>query len=201
MLIAALCVHNWQGVLEMFKSKGLEKDNNAVASVAGMTQSHGSTVDQHALRPTSTPVSCIGSGMSIVGNVECSGPAQVFGRINGELRATDLVIGEGAQIEGGVLAQEVTINGRVKGTIRAIRVMLQGGSVEGDIFSRTLLIDESSIFEGTARRVENPIERRADNATESPSSAAAKATQKVTLQSPTLVPSASPLMNGAVREH
>src|SRR6516162_6705885 len=31
--------------------------------------------------------SCIGSGMSIAGNIECSGPAQVFGRIEGELRA------------------------------------------------------------------------------------------------------------------
>jgi len=27
--------------------------------------------------------SCIGSGMSIVGNIECNGPAQVFGRIEG----------------------------------------------------------------------------------------------------------------------
>src|ERR1700752_4087684 len=30
-------------------------------------------------------VSCIGSGMSITGKIECNGPAQVFGRIEGEL--------------------------------------------------------------------------------------------------------------------
>ena len=96
--------------------------------------------------------------MSIVGNVECSGPAQVFGRIEGELRATDLVIGEGAHIEGSVLAQEVTVSGRVKGTIRAVRVKLQGGAVEGDIYNRALSIDENSVFEGMSRRVENPTE-------------------------------------------
>jgi cytoskeletal protein CcmA (bactofilin family) len=98
--------------------------------------------------------------MSIVGNIECNGPAQVFGRVKGELRASDLVIGDGAQIEGSVIAQDVTVCGRVKGTIRAVRVKLQdGGAVEGDIFHRSLSIDENSMFEGSSRRVENPMDQ------------------------------------------
>jgi cytoskeletal protein CcmA (bactofilin family) len=101
--------------------------------------------------------SCIGSDMSIVGNIECKGPAQVFGRIEGEVRASDLQINDGAQVEGSVIAQNVTVCGRVKGTIRADRVKLQdGGAVEGDIFHRSLSIDENSQFEGSSRRVENP---------------------------------------------
>jgi cytoskeletal protein CcmA (bactofilin family) len=97
--------------------------------------------------------------MTIVGNIECNGPAQVFGRIKGELRASDLLIGDGAQVEGSVIAQDVTVCGRVKGTIRAVRVKLQdGGTVEGDIFHRSLSIDESSVFEGSSRRVENPTD-------------------------------------------
>lgn len=109
-------------------------------------------------------MSCIGSGMTIVGKIECSGPAQVFGRLEGELRASDLVIGEGAQVDGSVVAQDVTICGRVKGTVRAIHVRLQsGGSVEGDIFHRSLSIDESSFFEGSSRRVENPTESIVDS--------------------------------------
>src|SRR5204862_7926490 len=103
--------------------------------------------------------SCIGSGMSIVGNIECDGPAQVFGRIEGELRASDLLIGDGAQVEGDVIAQDVTVCGRVKGTIRAVRVKLQdGGAVEGDIFHWSLSIEENSLFEGSSRRVENPTD-------------------------------------------
>jgi cytoskeletal protein CcmA (bactofilin family) len=167
----------------MFKSK---VHDNAVASAA---------LDQHAQTTRSTPVSCIGSGMSIVGNVECKGPAQVFGRIDGELRATELVIGEGGEIEGSIMAQEVTVNGRVKGTIRAARVRLQGGTVEGDIFHRTLSIDESSVFEGMSRRTENSIEREAESAAEL-SSGAAKS-----LPSPSVVPSALPSANGASRGH
>jgi hypothetical protein len=79
------------------------------------------------------------------------------GEIKGELRASDLLIGDGAQVEGSVIEQDVTVCGRVKGTIRAVRVKLQdGGAVEGDIFHRPLSIDENSLFEGSSRRVENP---------------------------------------------
>jgi cytoskeletal protein CcmA (bactofilin family) len=179
--------------------KGLEKNNNAVASAAAMPQPERSAVGQYASTLVPTPVSCIGSAMSIVGTVECSGAAQVFGRIEGELRATELVIGEGAQIEGSIQAQEVTISGRVKGTIRAIRVSLLRANVEGDIIHRTLSIDEASVFEGMSRRVENPVERRTDNAAESSSSTAPKAAQKKTVPSPSVVPPAVPASNGALQ--
>jgi cytoskeletal protein CcmA (bactofilin family) len=97
--------------------------------------------------------------MSIVGKIETDGPAQVFGRIEGEVRASDLMIENGAQIEGTVVAQNVTIRGCVKGTIRASRVKLENsGAVEGDIFHRSLSIDETSLFEGSSRRVENPAD-------------------------------------------
>src|SRR5215468_863169 len=80
-------------------------------------------VERSVARPKADPqagtASCIGSGMSIVGNIECNGPAQVFGRIQGEVHASDLLIGEGAHVEGSVIAQEVTVRGSVKGTVRA----------------------------------------------------------------------------------
>jgi cytoskeletal protein CcmA (bactofilin family) len=149
-----------------FKSKAPEKDKNAAANAAEvigrMVQQQHSVVEQVAASPPVPKAgtgSCIGSGMSIVGNIECKGQAQVFGRIEGELRASDLLISDGAQVEGNVIAQDVTVCGRVKGTIRAVRVKLQnGGAVEGDIFHRSLSIDENSQFEGSSRRVENPID-------------------------------------------
>src|SRR6201982_3686331 len=139
-----------------------EKDKNASVSAAEV-RGRGAPHDQTWARSEPTTkartASCIGSDMSIVGNIECKGPAQVFGRIEGEVRASDLQISDGAQIEGSVIAQNVTVCGRVKGTIRAVRVKLQnGGAVEGDIFHRTLSIDETTLFEGSSRRVENPTD-------------------------------------------
>jgi cytoskeletal protein CcmA (bactofilin family) len=154
-------------MLSSFKSKAPEKDKDVAANAAevvGRTvQQQQSVVEQPPPRrePTTNAAtrSCIGSGMSIVGNIECNGPAQVFGRIKGEVRASDLLIGDGAQIEGSVIAQDVTVCGRVKGTIRAVRVKLQdSGAVEGDIFHRSLSIEENSLFEGSSRRVENPTD-------------------------------------------
>ena len=169
-------------MLNSMKSGVPEKDKNATANAPEVL---GRTVQPHdqawaRSEPTTKAgtASCIGSDMSIVGNIECKGPAQVFGRIEGELRASDLLIGEGATIDGSVLAQNVTVCGHVKGTIRAVRVKLQkGGAVEGDIFHRSLSIDEDSLFEGSSRRVENP--------TDIPSSIDAKIPQTTDTQSPT----------------
>ena len=144
------------------KSGAPEKDRNAsvsAAEVMGRVVPHDQTWARSEPTTKAGMASCIGSDMSIVGKIECKGPAQVFGRIEGEVRASDLQISDGAQVEGNVIAQNVTVCGRVKGTIRAVRVKLQnGGAVEGDIFHRSLSIDENSQFEGSSRRVENPTE-------------------------------------------
>src|SRR5215475_9874408 len=160
-------------MLSSFKGKTAEQDRNTAANadelMGSVVQPSHIVVEQAASRPEPTTTtksrqdSRIGSGMSIVGKVECNGPAQVFGRIEGELRASDLMIGDGAAIDGSVIAQNVTICGHVKGTIRAVRVKLENGAaVEGDIFHRSLSIDENSLFEGSSRRVENPIDTSSD---------------------------------------
>jgi cytoskeletal protein CcmA (bactofilin family) len=162
------------------KSNAPEKDNGAAEVMGRMVRPH----DRARARPEPATkpgtASCIGSDMSIVGTIECKGPAQVFGRIEGELRASDLLISDGAQVEGSVIAQDVTVCGRVKGTIRAVRVKLQdGGAVEGDIFHRSLSIDENSLFEGSSRRVENPTD---------PPSVDAKGPEEEDVQSSALAP-------------
>jgi cytoskeletal protein CcmA (bactofilin family) len=171
-------------MLNSFKSKAGEQDKGVAANAAEvMEHAERSVFEQVAPKPgrttTTGPDSCIGSAMSVVGKIECNGPAQVFGRIEGELRASDLLIGDGAQIEGNVIAQNVTVCGCVKGTIRAVRVKLQkGGAVEGDIFHKSLSIDEDSLFEGSSRRVENPTD---------PSSGVNP--KKIGIQSPARAPS------------
>jgi cytoskeletal protein CcmA (bactofilin family) len=155
-------------MLTSVKSSAPEKDKSADEVLLRAVPPH----DQARATPKPGAASCIGSDMSIVGKIECNGPAQIFGRIEGELRASDLQIHDGAQVDGNVIAENVTVCGRVKGTIRAVRVKLQnGGAVEGDIFHRSLSIDENSQFEGSSRRVENP--------TDLPSSDDAKVPQKI----------------------
>jgi cytoskeletal protein CcmA (bactofilin family) len=101
-------------------------------------------------------VSSISSGLSIVGKIVGHGALTIFGQVEGELRASTVVIAEGAQMEGDVFAEELTVGGHVKGTIHANRVKLNSTAVvEGDIFHRTLAVEENARFEGMSRRQEN----------------------------------------------
>jgi cytoskeletal protein CcmA (bactofilin family) len=72
---------------------------------------------------------------------------------------SSVLIADGAQIEGDIVAKEVTIGGRVRGTIHANRVKLTSSAiVEGDIFHGSLSIEENARFEGSSRREETVID-------------------------------------------
>jgi cytoskeletal protein CcmA (bactofilin family) len=79
--------------------------------------------------------------------------------VEGEVQASTVQIGDGAQVEGNIIAEELTVGGRVKGTIRANRVKLKSTAVvEGDIYHRSLAVEENAQFDGMSRRQEDVID-------------------------------------------
>ena len=104
-------------------------------------------------------VSTIGPGMLITGNIVCEGSTQIFGRVTGDIQAAQIVIGDGARVEGNLTALEVAINGTFKGAIRGNNVRLKGtASVEGEIFSKSLTVEENVQFEGMSRKLDKPVD-------------------------------------------
>jgi cytoskeletal protein CcmA (bactofilin family) len=104
-------------------------------------------------------ISSISSSITIVGKISGTGTVRICGHIEGELRASTVLIDDGAQVEGDIVAEELIIGGGVKGTIHANRIKLNGSAiVEGDIFHRSLSIDENARFEGSSRREETVID-------------------------------------------
>jgi cytoskeletal protein CcmA (bactofilin family) len=88
----------------------------------------------------------------IIGNVVCDGPWEILCSIEGELRGTELTIAAGASVVGRVVARDLTVRGRVSGTIRAVNVKLRGSAaVDGEIFHQTLLVEEDADFDGASR--------------------------------------------------
>lgn len=111
------------------------------------------------LHPSET-ISSVSSETTIVGRLICEGVLKIYGLVEGEVIASNAFIADGARIQGDIVAEELTIGGRVKGNIHALRVKLQTTAVvEGDIFHRSLSIDEDAWFEGFSRP-ENPPEPR-----------------------------------------
>jgi len=104
-------------------------------------------------------VSTFGPGTLITGNSVCEGSAQIFGRVIGDVQAVEITISEGAQVEGNIIAHDVGINGTFRGTIRGHNVRLKGvAMIDGEVFSKSLTVEENVQFEGLSRRLDKPIE-------------------------------------------
>jgi cytoskeletal protein CcmA (bactofilin family) len=136
--------------------KGGKSHSDRVVASA-QQEIRGLVGDGNALQPEAA--SSISSGLSIIGKIIGQGALTIFGRVEGEVRASTVLIAEGAEMLGDVVAEELTVGGQIKGTIHANRVKLDStGVVEGDIFHRTLAIEENARFEGMSRRNDNPID-------------------------------------------
>ena len=102
---------------------------------------------------TTRPEKCaLRAEAPIIGNVVTDGPWDILCSIEGELRGTELTIAAGASVVGRVVARDLTVRGRVTGTIRAVNVKLRGAAaVDGEIFHQTLLVEEDAAFDGASR--------------------------------------------------
>ena len=104
----------------------------------------------------SKSVSVIGADLTIAGNLTCKGEVQVDGTVDGDIQGSNVVVGEGATVNGSIFGEEVIVRGHVVGSVRGKRVMLQTTSqVEGDIFHQSLSIEQGAMFEGKSRRTKD----------------------------------------------
>ena len=116
-------------------------------------------------RPTATfravtqgTASVIGPDLLIEGNLTSKGEVQIEGEVQGDVRGTNVVVGEKARVTGSIIAEECILRGHVLGTVRGRRVLLQATChVEGDIYHQTLAIEQGAFFEGKSRRTDDPI--------------------------------------------
>ena len=109
-----------------------------------------------AARSSGAP-SVIGTDLSITGNLESKGEIQIEGEVQGDIHAARIIVGERARITGSLLADDIVIRGNVAGSIRGNNVTLQANSrVEGDVFHKSLAIEQGAFFEGKSRRSEDP---------------------------------------------
>ena len=134
-------------------------------------------MDTSARAQDSNPlsISAIGEGLTITGNVTSKGAIHLDGQVQGDVHCVALVLGENAQLEGSVIAEDVMVRGRLIGSVRALRVTLQSKShVEGNLFHKSLSIEQDTHFEGELSfKGESLFRRPAINQLQSPHSGAA----------------------------
>jgi cytoskeletal protein CcmA (bactofilin family) len=107
--------------------------------------------------------SIISGDLVVKGTLVSAGDIQIDGRVEGDIRAGALVVGEKASIEGDILAEEATVRGHVQGSIRARRITLcSSARVEGNILHEALSMESGAYFEGNCRHSDNPLAEGAD---------------------------------------
>jgi cytoskeletal protein CcmA (bactofilin family) len=128
-------------------------------------------MDTSAREQNSNPlsISTIGEDLTITGNVTSKGELHLDGEIQGDVHCVALVLGENAQLNGGVVAEDVMVRGRLIGSVRALRVMLQSQAhVKGNLFHQSLSIEQGAHFEGESHPSEDPLASNPEIAAEEP---------------------------------
>ena len=122
---------------------------------------------QNAIRPAATKPtarsapSIISADMAITGSVTSDGEMQIDGKIEGDVTAVSITIGQTGSIQGEVKAQTVVVRGRIVGAIRARKVELESGAhVEGDIVHASLAIQSNAVFQGQVKHASDPLEQQ-----------------------------------------
>jgi cytoskeletal protein CcmA (bactofilin family) len=105
-------------------------------------------------RTDQIPFSIIASDMTVIGDLETDGVVRIEGRIRGTVRVgSQVLVAQGAVIEGDLHTQEAVISGQVSGAIHAgERVELQATAmVAGDILTPRISIVEGARITGEVK--------------------------------------------------
>lgn len=105
-------------------------------------------------RTDQIPFSIIASDMTVIGDLETDGVVRIEGRIRGTVRVgSQVLVAQGAVIEGDLHTQEAVIAGQVSGAIHASeRVELQATAmVAGDILTPRISIVEGGRVSGEVK--------------------------------------------------
>ena len=112
---------------------------------------------KRAPRPNGVP-SIISAEVTVRGTLVSAGDVQVDGKIDGDIRASSLVVGEKAVIVGDVYAEDAVVRGRVEGSICARKVQLCSTChVAGNVLHESLSVESGAFFEGNCRHSDNPL--------------------------------------------
>jgi cytoskeletal protein CcmA (bactofilin family) len=105
-------------------------------------------------RTDQIPFSIIASDMAVIGDLETEGVVRIEGRVRGNVKVgSQILVAEGAIIEGDLHTQEAVIAGTVTGAIHASdRVELQAMAVvAGDIHTARIAIVEGAKVAGEVK--------------------------------------------------
>ncbi len=109
-----------------------------------------------AKAPSSTP-SILSRDLVVTGEISTDGDVQIEGRLEGNVKAATLTIGEQGAVNGKIIAGTVLIRGKVTGKVDANSVeMAETANVMADLVQDHLTIANGAFFDGKCSRKTKP---------------------------------------------
>lgn len=127
-------------------------------SAASVVKPKAEMVEPPVVAPRGQGTTVISTNVEIVGTVNSPDDLHIYGKIEGNVRATSVTVCEGGSVLGDIMAETVAVSGKVEGRLYGRRVQLHATAVVcGDVVHNSLGIDPSALFEGASRRVADPL--------------------------------------------
>ena len=101
----------------------------------------------------SSSPSLLGKEIKVIGKITSKGALRLDGVLEGEIKASKLVIEKSAKVVGSVTSEDLVIKGRIIGPVFGKKVRFGSSArVEGDTFHETIAIEDGAYYEGSIRR-------------------------------------------------
>ncbi len=121
-------------------------------------KSHDQSATSSGGAASNAAPSIISADLKITGNLASAGDLQIDGTIEGDITSRQVTIGQGALVQGAILANIVRIYGTVSGEIKANDVTLaKTARVDGDIGHQSIAMEAGASVSGRLTRLEKPV--------------------------------------------
>ena len=103
----------------------------------------------------------LGPDIDFEGEIETDRSLMIKGRVSGTIRSSaEVYISDGARVDADIYASQVTVRGKLKGNIEAVKAIqiLENGKVEGKLSAPEIVIEHESGFLGERIVLEDKID-------------------------------------------
>ena len=130
----------------------LNKNTPSSAPVA-----QDATAKKPNLNRTAAAPSIMATDLIVTGDIKTDGDIQIDGRLDGNIKAGTVTIGEQGSINGKITAKNVYIRGKMTGKVDAVVIELaETANVQADLIQDQLVIANGAFFDGKCSRKSSP---------------------------------------------
>ncbi|GHA91169.1 hypothetical protein GCM10009069_12910 [Algimonas arctica] len=126
--------------------------NTSQSASAQSSQKKTSSIAPTQARSAAVP-SLLSSDLIITGDIKTDGEVQIDGRVDGNISAGKVTIGEQGVVNGKIVCAIIQIRGKVTGKIDAMSIDLtETANVQADLVQDKLIIANGAFFDGKCTR-------------------------------------------------